>query len=154
MFLLVNSVSVSAVIALSQKRSVSEVWKENTQGAIRYDFLALPLYMALRTSIIAILGLRSASHSLFLGLRQLYKTNWQLETITEELLQLMVAAIEAARSIHVGPLAAVSEYAKVVARAAGFLQSDRSIVWLLRHCCMTLEKCTKSSHQFFGSPVA
>ncbi len=134
-FLLVNSVSVSAVIALSQKRSVSEVWKQNTQGAIRYDFLALPFvygfaYVYYRNPWLAF----GVALPLF-GLRQLYKTNWQLETINEELLQLMVAAIEARDPYTSGHSRRVSEYAKVVARAAGLTKRsiDRVAIAALLH---------------------
>jgi putative nucleotidyltransferase with HDIG domain len=53
------------------------------------------------------------------GLRQLYKTNWQLQTINEELLQLMVAAIEARDPYTSGHSQRVADYTEVVCRAAG-----------------------------------
>jgi putative nucleotidyltransferase with HDIG domain len=134
-FLFVNSVSVSGVMAVSQNRSVSEVWKQNTQGAIRYDFLALPFvfgfaYVYYRNPWLAF----GVALPLF-GLRQLYKTNWQLETINEELLQLMVAAIEARDPYTSGHSRRVSEYAKVVARAAGLAKRaiDRVAIAALLH---------------------
>ena len=118
-FLFVNTASVSGVIAVSQRRSVIETWRHNTQGAIRYDFFALPF-------VYGFAYVYSLSHwwalavalPLF-GLRQLYKTNWQLETINEELLQLMVAAIEARDPYTSGHSRRVAQYSRVVARAAG-----------------------------------
>jgi HD-GYP domain-containing protein (c-di-GMP phosphodiesterase class II) len=134
-FLLVNSVSVSGVMAVSQSRSISEVWKQNTQGAVRYDFLALPFvygfaYVYYRNPWLAF-GVALP----LLGLRQLYKTNWQLETINEELLQLMVAAIEARDPYTSGHSRRVSEYSKVVARAAGLTKraTDRVATAALLH---------------------
>lgn len=134
-FLLVNSVSVSGVMAVSQRRSVLEVWKHNTQGAIRYDFLALPFvfgfaYVYYRNPWLAF----GVALPLF-GLRQLYKTNWQLETINEELLQLMVAAIEARDPYTSGHSRRVSEYSRVVARAAGLTKRaiDRVATAALLH---------------------
>ncbi|HEY2850971.1 MAG TPA: HD-GYP domain-containing protein [Gemmatimonadaceae bacterium] len=134
-FLLVNSVSVSGVMAVSQNRSISEVWKQNTQGAVRYDFLALPFvygfaYVYYRNPWLAF-GVALP----LLGLRQLYKTNWQLETINEELLQLMVAAIEARDPYTSGHSRRVSEYSKVVARAAGLTKraTDRVATAALLH---------------------
>jgi HD-GYP domain-containing protein (c-di-GMP phosphodiesterase class II) len=69
------------------------------------------------------------------GLRQLYKTNWQLETINEELLQLMVAAIEARDPYTSGHSRRVSEYSKIVARAAGLTKRaiDRVATAALLH---------------------
>jgi hypothetical protein len=118
-FLFVNTASVSGVIAVSQRRSLVETWRHNTQGAIRYDFFALPF-------VYGFAYVYSLSHwwalavalPLF-GLRQLYKTNWQLETINEELLQLMVAAIEARDPYTSGHSRRVAQYSRVVARAAG-----------------------------------
>jgi HD-GYP domain-containing protein (c-di-GMP phosphodiesterase class II) len=54
-----------------------------------------------------------------LGVRQLYKTNWQLENTNKELLQLMVAAIEARDPYTSGHSKRVSEYSTVIARAVG-----------------------------------
>jgi putative nucleotidyltransferase with HDIG domain len=54
-----------------------------------------------------------------LGVRQLYKANWQLERINHELLELMVAAIEARDPYTSGHSRRVSRNARVVARSIG-----------------------------------
>ena len=134
-FLFVNSMTVSGVMAVSQSRSVLEVWKHNTQGAVRYDFLALPFVFGFAFVYYRNPWLAFGVALPLFGLRQLYKTNWQLETINEELLQLMVAAIEARDPYTSGHSRRVSEYSKVVARAAGLSKraADRVATAALLH---------------------
>jgi len=118
-FLFSNSAAVSGVMAVSQGRSLLEIWKQNTQGAIRYDFLALPFVYGFAFVYEKNPWLALGVALPLFGLRQLYKTNWQLETINEELLQLMVAAIEARDPYTSGHSRRVAQYSTVVARAAG-----------------------------------
>ena len=54
-----------------------------------------------------------------LGTRQLYKQNSALQQINEELLQLMVAAIEARDENTSGHSQRVSRYARIISRAVG-----------------------------------
>lgn len=134
-FLLANSASVSGVMAVSQQRSVLEIWKQNTQGAIRYDFLALPFVYGFAFVYVKNPWLALGVALPLFGLRQLYKTNWQLETINEELLQLMVAAIEARDPYTSGHSRRVAQYSKIVARAAGLSKRavDRVVTAALLH---------------------
>lgn len=118
-FLFANSAAVSGVMAVSLKRPLWEIWKHNSQGAIRYDLLALPFVYGFAFVYVKYDWWALAVALPLLGLRQLYKTNWQLETINEELLQLMVAAIEARDPYTSGHSRRVAQYSKVVARAAG-----------------------------------
>jgi putative nucleotidyltransferase with HDIG domain len=119
-FLLVNTVVVAGVVAVSQHRKVIQVWKQITHGSVLYDFLALPVVYLFAWVYVAKGGwLASAIALPLIGLRQLYKTNRQLETINEEMLQLMVAAIEARDPYTSGHSQRVAEYSRVVARAAG-----------------------------------
>ncbi len=106
-------------MAVSQRRSILEIWKHMSQGAVRYDLMALPIVYGFaflyREYTWWALGVALP----LLGLRQLYKTNRQLETINEELLQLMVAAIEARDPYTSGHSRRVAQYSRIVARAAG-----------------------------------
>jgi putative nucleotidyltransferase with HDIG domain len=119
-FLLVNTVMVSGVIAVSENRRVLHVWRQVTHGTVLYDFLALPVvYLFAWVYVAKGAWLASAIAVPLIGLRQLYKTNRQLETVNEEMLQLMVAAIEARDPYTSGHSRRVAEYSRIVAHAAG-----------------------------------
>ena len=116
----VNSLSVSSVVALSEGRHFWEVWTENNLGTLAYDFIALPM-IALLAWVYAKYGPAGAfgvAISL-LGLRELYNVNLQLERANQELLELMVAAIEARDPYTSGHSRRVSEHAKVIAQILG-----------------------------------
>ncbi len=116
----VNSVSVSGVIALSDNRQFRDVWTENTLGTLAYSLMALPVIAGLAW-VYARYGAPGAfvvAVSL-LGLRELYIVNLQLEKANQELLELMVAAIEARDPYTSGHSRRVSEHAKVIAQIVG-----------------------------------
>lgn len=116
----VNSTSVSGVVALSEHRSFREVWVENNLGTLAYDVIALPMIAGLAW-VYAKYGAPGAfgvAVSL-LGLRELYNVNLQLEKANQELLELMVAAIEARDPYTSGHSRRVSEHAKIIAQIMG-----------------------------------
>lgn len=119
-FMAVNSLAVSGVVALSEGRRLSHVWRQNTLSTILYDLFSLPVVYAFAW-VYATFGLGGSLVLAvpLLGVRQLYKTNWQLEKVNQDLLQLMVAAIEARDPYTSGHSRRVSRYAKVIARAMG-----------------------------------
>lgn len=119
-FLITNTCLVSGVISLNQGRRFSAVWQHNTLNTLVYDLLSVPAvfffaFVYVRIGPFWALGLAFP----LLGLRQLYKTNWQLEKINEELLQLMVAAIEARDPYTSGHSQRVAQYSRIASRAAG-----------------------------------
>ncbi|MBA2440497.1 MAG: HD-GYP domain-containing protein [Thermoleophilaceae bacterium] len=119
-FFVVNTFAVSGVIAASSGRKVLSVWKESTSSTLIYDVLSAPVvflfaWVYVRTGVIGALGLALP----LLGARQLYKTNRQLEQLTQELLQLMVKAIEARDPYTSGHSRRVAHYSRIIARAVG-----------------------------------
>lgn len=119
-WLLTNSAAVSGVMAVSQGRRIREVWMHNMKGALLFDFFALPAVFGFAYVYVRFGGIWTLAVSLPLfGIRQLYKTNYQLERINEELLQLMVAAIEARDPYTSGHSQRVAAYSRIVAHAAG-----------------------------------
>lgn len=121
-FTLTNTLSVSGAVSLERSSRFFDVWKRASRGAVIYDLVSIPtayafayLYLSPRFGPQYALGW---SVPLFV-LRQLYKTNYQLDTINQELLQLMVAAIEARDPYTSGHSQRVADYSRIVSRAAG-----------------------------------
>lgn len=135
-FTITNTALVSGVIALSTNRSVWSVWKENTLKTVPYDFLSLPVVYAFAWVYVesGALGVSLLSVPL-LGVRQLYITNWKLEKSNQDLLQLMVAAIEARDPYTSGHSRRVAHYSRIIGRALALSgrQIDRIGIAALLH---------------------
>lgn len=136
LFLLVNTFAVSGVIGVSQGRPLLQIWRSNTRRSLLYDALSFPfvfvfavVYLEYGVAGAAVLALQ------MLGVRQLYKTNWQLAKTNQDLLQLMVAAIEARDPYTSGHSKRVAQYSRVIARAIGLpsRQVDRIEIAALLH---------------------
>ena len=124
-FLLANTFTVSCVIAIAERRRLLEVWSKSTRSTVLYDLLALPFVY-----LFAQLYLQWGALGIFvfavpmLGARQLYRTNWQLQKTNQELLQLMVAAIEARDPYTSGHSQRVARNSKIIARAIGLSERE------------------------------
>ncbi len=124
-FFLTNSICVSIAIGIVSGQSSWMRWKETTLGALPYDFLSLPviLFFVWIYTQYDVVGAFVLAVPL-LGLRQLYKVNWQLEQTNRELLELMVAAIEARDPYTSGHSRRVAEKARVISRAVGLREKE------------------------------
>ena len=115
-----NKFAVAGVLSLSRGRPILQASLKSIRGSVLYDVLAMPLVALFAVAYRAFGPGWSICLALpMLGLRQLYKTNFELVKINEELLQLMVAAIEARDPYTSGHSQRVAEYSKVVSQAAG-----------------------------------
>lgn len=125
-YLAVNSLAVSVALSLSQARPTLDVWREVFLRTVGYDFLSLPFVygFALAYTSWGALGVLALALPL-LGVRQLYKTNAQLEKVNQELLELMVAAIEARDPYTSGHSRRVARYARIIARSHGLSGNAR-----------------------------
>jgi putative nucleotidyltransferase with HDIG domain len=131
-----NKLAVSTVVASAEGSSTRAHWLKSMRGSALYDALAFPLilffaltYSALGPGWSAVLALP------MLGIRQLYRTVFALQKVNEELLQLMVASIEARDPYTSGHSQRVARYARVIARVAGLNGKlvDRTEVAALLH---------------------
>jgi len=124
-FFVTNSVCVSGAIGIVNARNPWLIWRENTLSALPYDFLSLPviLFFVWIYTQYGVVGAFVLAVPL-LGLRQIYKVNWQLERTNRELLELMVAAIEARDPYTSGHSRRVAEKARIISRAFGIREKE------------------------------
>jgi putative nucleotidyltransferase with HDIG domain len=124
-FFATNSVCVSVAIGIASNKNAWPIWKEIALGALPYDFLSLPVILFFVWIYVEydVVGAFVLAVPL-LGLRQLYKVNWQLEQTNRELLELMVAAIEARDPYTSGHSRRVAEKTRVIARAVGLREKE------------------------------
>jgi hypothetical protein len=119
-FFLINTLTVSGVLAFSEQRRVLAVWKKMTNGVLLYDVLASPLAF-LFAWVFTSRGIAGAVMLAIplLAIRQVFRTTYQLEQTTQDLLQLMVKAIEARDPYTSGHSQRVQEYSLLIGRSIG-----------------------------------
>lgn len=124
-FFITNSICVSGALGIVGDRSPWAIWRENTLKALPYDFLSLPviLFFVWTYTQYGTVGAFVFAVPL-LVLRQLYKVTGQLEQTNRELLELMVAAIEARDPYTSGHSRRVADKARVIARAMGLRERE------------------------------
>ena len=124
-FFVTNSVCVSGALGIVNGRNPWSIWRENTLSVLPYDFLSLPviLFFVWIYTQYGVVGAFVLAVPL-LGLRQIYKVNWQLERTNRELLELMVAAIEARDPYTSGHSRRVAEKARIISRAVGLREKE------------------------------
>lgn len=126
LYFLINSALVSAVVALSSNRQFRDVWSLNTRGILGYDLGASLLAMLIgwvfaysqRTWHFGLYGLLFVIPPIIL-VRYVYGLYHQLQYSGQELLQLMVKAIEARDPYTSGHSVRVSEVSRLIALELG-----------------------------------
>ena len=125
-YFVVNSVLVSSVVALSSERAFREVWNLNTRGVLVYDLGA-----SLVALLVAWLYVRSEQWLGFgslgllgvvipvIAIRHVYGLYHQLQDSGQELLQVMVKAIEARDPYTSGHSVRVSLLSRTIAVELG-----------------------------------
>lgn len=132
----VNKLAVSTVISAVSGVNTWGHWLKSIRGSFVYDALSMPLIVVFAIAY-ARLGWTWTGLLVLptLGIRQLYRTVFELEKVTEDLLQLMVASIEARDPYTSGHSQRVARYAHAVATSAGITgkMRDRIVVAALLH---------------------
>jgi hypothetical protein len=127
----VNSMAVSGVVAISSERSFRDVWNLNTRGVIGYDLGAsgIALFLAwLYTRFEVSWGLGSLGLVgvviPIVAVRHVYGLYHQLQDSGQELLQVMVKAIEARDPYTSGHSLRVSQLSRLIALEMGLQIRD------------------------------
>jgi hypothetical protein len=119
-FALVNSAAVAGAIAFSERQSFLDLWWGRARVTVLYDLFTLPFVYVFGWCYVQFGPLGAITLIVpVLGVRELYKVNWQLQQTNQELLELMVAAIEARDPYTSGHSRRVARNAKLIAQAIG-----------------------------------
>ena len=119
-FFAANTILVSGVIAVSEGSSLLTIWRKNTLSSLPYDLLSAPVVYLLAWVYVSSGATGAIALCVpLIGVRQLYKTNSELERVNQELLELMVKAIEARDPYTSGHSRRVAHYSQLIARAIG-----------------------------------
>ena len=125
-YFFINAAAVNTVIVLSSGRAVREVWNLNTRGVLMYDLGASALALGvawLYTRFDAWLGFGSLGLigiiAPLVAVRHVYGLYHRLEDSGQELLQVMVKAIEARDPYTSGHSLRVSEMSRAIAVELG-----------------------------------
>lgn len=124
-FAILNPAALAGVIAISERKKFFGVWWSNARVTAVADLLILPFVYFFVVLYVG-WGLLGAAAFMILaaGYRQLNKVNWQLQQTNHELLQLMVAAIEARDPYTSGHSRRVARNAKLIAQAIGLREKQ------------------------------
>jgi putative nucleotidyltransferase with HDIG domain len=122
---IVNSVSVSAIIARTTGKRWLEVFAMHRKTTLPFSLLLalVAFYLTWLSVNLGIVGTAGMAIPI-VAVRQLYRTTVELTTVTEELLDLMVAAIEARDPYTSGHSQRVARASEVIARALGLPQKE------------------------------
>ena len=136
LFFAANSLTTSGIVALQEDKNPFGLWLKRLKSTFVYDLLSAP-FVFVFAYIFVHFGPTGAGIFMIpiLGARELYKKNWLLEKTNQELLELMVAAIEARDPYTSGHSRRVANMARVIGRAMGLRERevDRIAVAALLH---------------------
>ena len=136
LFFATNSLTTSGIVALQEEKNPWSLWLKRLRFTLVYDLLSTPFVFVFAYIYVHFSVVGAAIFMIpLLGARELYKKNWQLEKTNQELLELMVAAIEARDPYTSGHSRRVANMARVISRAMGLREREieRIVVAALLH---------------------
>src|SRR5687768_15577433 len=135
-FAFVHSAALAGVIAISENKSFQSVWWSGARVTVVADLVTLPFVFACALLYVNWGPVGAIAFMILaLGYREINKVNWQLQQTNQELLELMVAAIEARDPYTSGHSRRVSRNSRLIAQAIGLRekQVERVTVAALLH---------------------
>ena len=136
LFFAANSLTISTIVAIQEAENPWRLSLKSLRFTLMYDLLSTPFVFVFAYIYVHFGMIGGAIFMIpLLGARELYKKNWQLEKTNQELLELMVAAIEARDPYTSGHSRRVAEMARVIGRALKLREReiDRIVVAALLH---------------------
>lgn len=119
-FLNVNWIALAIVLSLSTNSRLLPTWKSIAVDSLVSDAISIPFVFVFAKVHTAFGGTGVSLLAVpLVGMRQLHSTNWQLKRTNEELLELMVAAIEARDPYTSGHSRRVAQYSRDIALGMG-----------------------------------
>jgi putative nucleotidyltransferase with HDIG domain len=116
----INTILVCAAIATSTGAKLATIWQSTNIVKIGVDILSGPLTFMFAWAYVRFGPIASAAMWVpIIGLRQVMKSNLELERTNVELLDLMVKSIEARDTYTSGHSRRVRDYSVAIARALG-----------------------------------
>src|SRR5215204_6522742 len=123
--MVLNTLLVVGAISVSKEARLLQVVREVKLPTVGVDLLGTPVIFFFAWVYVAFGPVAAATLWVpILGLRQLNKTNLELEQMNSELLQLMVKSIEARDPYTSGHSRRVQQYAVIIARGAKVPEGD------------------------------
>lgn len=118
--MLINTLSVSAVVAAVSGQNFLRVWIDGNKATALFSVfhVILTFYTSWLSQNLGVLGAAGMAIPM-IAVRQLLRTTAELTGVTEELLDLMVAAIEARDPYTSGHSKRVAEASRIIAKAIG-----------------------------------
>ena len=123
--LLVNSVCVSGAISRSSGKKFGTLWLTHIRLSLPTLVVSIVVafYLAWLSVNLGIVGTAGMAIPI-IAVRQLYRTTVELATVTQELLELMVAAIEARDAYTSGHSRRVAKASEIIAKAIGLSPAE------------------------------
>jgi putative nucleotidyltransferase with HDIG domain len=115
-----NAGLLTGVLVASQRVPVRATFLSIIRETAASDVLAIPFMFVFARVYAAAGGVGVSILAVpLVGMRQLFVANWQLKQINQELLELMVASIEARDPYTSGHSRRVAEYSRIIAQGLG-----------------------------------
>jgi HD superfamily phosphohydrolase YqeK len=135
-FAFLHTSALAGAISISEGKKFIETWWSGARVTVIADILTLPFVYVCALFYVYWGPVGAVGFMILaIGSRQLNKVNWQLQQTNQELLQLMVAAIEARDPYTSGHSRRVARNARLIAQAIGLRdrQAERVAVAALLH---------------------
>lgn len=147
LFVVVNTLALYGALAISSRGSFLSLLAAHNPTEILYDLLALPFVFVFAWFYTQFgpIGVAMLAIPLF-GVRELYKTNAQLERTNRELLDMMVAAIEARDPYTSGHSRRVAANTRIIAEMLGLGRREVERIYIA-----ALLHDVGKIHEVFGS---